>query len=172
MPAVSDLRSVIAATTQWLLHAYPTTGRAFSAELARAQARQAVTVACWLRYPDPADVALLMLLGPGGAARLDEIAGTDTTEADTAWRTWVDEVAASWAACLLADPELAADAVDALAPGTHIAGRPVDFRRLTAPEELDRGAAVLLRHPDLLAPVADLHRASLLDLLGTAREAA
>ena len=64
------------------------------------------------------------LIGPGGAARLDEIVGTDRTEAEAAWRSWVDEVAASWAACLLADLELAAAAVDAPAGGPL----PVEFR--------------------------------------------
>ncbi|MET8181258.1 hypothetical protein [Streptomyces sp. NPDC005336] len=45
------------------------------------------------------------------------------------------------------------------------AASPVEFRRLTAPDEYDRRAAPLLRHPDLMAPVADLHRAPLLERL-------
>ena len=40
-----------------------------------------------------------------------------------------------------------------------------EFRRLTAPDARDCAAAVLLRHPDLLAPVADPHRDSLTALL-------
>lgn len=76
---------------------------------------------------------------------------------EEAWRSWVDEVVVSWAACLLTDPELAARAVAALAEG----GTPVEFRRLLAPDDRDRRAAALLRHPDLVAPVAELHHAAL-----------
>jgi len=42
----------------------------------------------------------------------------------------------------------------------------MDFRRLTAPDAHDRRAAALLRHPDLLAPVAGLHQGGLLERLG------
>jgi hypothetical protein len=78
----------------------------------------------------------------------------------------VDEVVVSWAACLLTDPELAELAVVAIAEDGHMgAGTPVEFRRLLAPDERDRRAAALLRHPDLLAPVADLHHAQLVDRL-------
>ncbi|MFI8278187.1 hypothetical protein ACIGBH_25610 [Streptomyces sp. NPDC085929] len=46
------------------------------------------------------------------------------------------------------------------------------FRRLTEPGEYGRHAALLLRHPDLLAPVAELHRPELpqrLPAAGTAQ---
>jgi hypothetical protein len=45
-------------------------------------------------------------------------------------------------------------------------GLPAQFRRLTAPDERDRAASVLLRHPDLLEPIASMHRDDLLYLLG------
>ncbi|MEV7997104.1 hypothetical protein AB0O67_36050, partial [Streptomyces sp. NPDC086077] len=86
-----------------------------------------------------------------------------------AWRTWVDEVVASWAACLLTDPGLARRAVTALADGGRITGEPAEFRRLVAPDAHDRQAAALLRHPDLLAPVAELYQEPLLDRLGPGR---
>jgi hypothetical protein len=169
-PAVhTDLSPLIAATAQWLIHAYPACGGALSSALCEVQARQAVTVAAWLRYPTAMDVALVGIAGPGGAARLDWITGADTAAcADTQgqeWRTWVDEVVASWAACLLTDPVLAAQAVEALADGEHAPGVRIEFRRLLAPDEGDRRAAALLRHPDLLAPVAALHHAQLVDRL-------
>ncbi len=162
-----DLSGVIAATAQWLMRAYPAPGGRYSEALADRQARQAVTVAAWLRYPSALDAALLNMLGPGGSAGLDWLVGADTAEpgADDAWRTWVDEVVASWAACLLGDPRLARVAVDTLAGCEHTSGLPRAFRRLTAPDEHDRRAGALLRHPDLLAPVADLHRAQLLQRL-------
>jgi hypothetical protein len=47
----------------------------------------------------------------------------------------------------------------------HGAGLAREFRRLTAPDDRDRQAGVLLRHPDLVAPVADLHRGELLGSL-------
>ncbi|MGW4914475.1 hypothetical protein ACWEQE_49070, partial [Streptomyces sp. NPDC004270] len=49
-----DLTPVIAASTRWLLAAYPAPGGALSRALAEAQARQAVTLAATLRYPTPA----------------------------------------------------------------------------------------------------------------------
>jgi hypothetical protein len=42
---------------------------------------------------------------------------------------------------------------------------PSEFRRLTAPDSRDQEAAALLRHPDLLEPVAELHRDNLMYLL-------
>ncbi|MGK5530356.1 hypothetical protein [Streptomyces sp. URMC 129] len=161
----ADLSPVIAATTQWLLRAYPAADGTLSEVLAEVQARQAVTVAAWLRYPTPVDAALVAMAGPGGSARLDWVVGADTVlpEGDEfAWRSWVDEAVASWAACLLSSPALAAQAVAAVAGGEHATETPIEFRRLTFPAEPDRRAAMLLRHPDLVAPVADLHRAQLL----------
>ncbi|CAM5632311.1 putative protein OS=Streptomyces fumanus OX=67302 GN=GCM10018772_18970 PE=4 SV=1 [Streptomyces fumanus] len=162
VPAVhADLSPVIAATTQWLTRAYPATGGALAAALCEVQARQAVTVAARLRYPTPMDIALLGLAGPGGSARLDWVTGADDPDGP-AWRTWVDEVVASWAAALLTDPGLAGRAVAALAGE---GGHPAEFRRLLAPDDGDRRAAALLRHPDLLAPVTALHHAQLLTRL-------
>lgn len=166
------LSRIVAATVRWLLGAYPPVGGALGAALAEAQARQAATVAAWLRYPTAVDAALLDLLGPGGSARLEWLVGADpatgSTDPDTAnasptqaWRTWVDEVVASWAACLLSEPELAAAAVAALAGSEHAGGLCRDFPRLLAPDDHDRRAAALLRHPDLLDAVADLHRGQL-----------
>jgi hypothetical protein len=158
----AGLSPVIAATTQWLLSAYPATGGAMDAALAHAQARQAVTVAAWLRHPSAVDVELLELLGPGGSARLDGLTGAHE---EAAWRSWVDEVVASWAASLLADGRLAAEASAAAAGSDHAAGLACEFRRLTAPDDRDRAAAALLRHPDLTATVAGLHHAELLHRL-------
>ncbi|MFG2290185.1 hypothetical protein ACGFOU_29425 [Streptomyces sp. NPDC048595] len=160
----ADISPVIASTVQWLLRSYPATGGVLDTALAEAQAHQAATVSAWLRYPTAADVAVVSLVGPGGSARLDWITGADTSAPDPPeepWRSWVDEVVASWAACLLTTPELAEEAVAALARGEHAAGVSLDFRRLTRPDDRDRRASALLRHPDLLGPVADLHRAAL-----------
>ncbi|GAA3839838.1 hypothetical protein ACFS5L_18005 [Streptomyces phyllanthi] len=166
---LADLSPLIAATTQWLTCAYPSGGGALDVALCEVQARQAVTVAAWLRYPTAMDAALVGMAGPGGSGRLDWITGADGAGSDDpdgyAWRTWVDEIVASWAACLLTDPELAELAVAEVTQGGHAAGTPVEFRRLVAPDERDRRAAALLRHPDLLAPVAELHHAQLLDRL-------
>ncbi|MFI1422231.1 hypothetical protein ACH4VX_30535 [Streptomyces sp. NPDC020731] len=158
----ADLSPVIAATAQWLTCSFPAPGGALAAALCEVQARQAVTVAARLRYPTEMDAALVGLAGPGGSGRLDWVTGADAGEGGEgeAWRTWVDEVVASWAVCLLADARLAAVAVAALGGE----GR-VEFRRLVAPDEADRGAAVLLRHPDLVAPVAGLHQSALLGRL-------
>ncbi|MFD8308648.1 hypothetical protein ACFV29_40975 [Streptomyces sp. NPDC059690] len=170
---LTDLSPLIAATAEWLTRAYPASGGALASALCEVQARQAVTVAAWLRYPTPTDAALVGIAGPGGSSRLDWITGADAgthRDDDThAWRTWVDEVVASWAAALLTDPELAGLAVAALAEGSHAAGTSVRFRRLLAPDATDRRAAALLRHPDLLAPVASLHQDQLLDLLKPGR---
>jgi hypothetical protein len=170
---LADLSSLIAATAQWLTRSYPSGGSALDAALSEVQARQAVTVAAWLRYPTRMDAALVGMAGSGGSARLDWISGADGNVPESgadgadaaAWRTWVDEVVASWAACLLTDPVLAATAVAALADCDHMAGVPIEFRRLTTPDQRDRRAAALLRHPDLLAPIAELHHAALLDRL-------
>lgn len=164
-----ELSPVIAATAQWLVRCYPPSSGPLAAALAEAQARQAATVAAWLRYPTAVDAALLSLVGPGGSGRLDWLVGAEAAEVEggDAWRTWVDETVASWAAALLTDPALAAAAVAALAGSDHADGQPADFRRLTAPAEGDLRAAPLLRHPDLLAPVADLHRSQLVQRLRT-----
>ncbi|MGW4160979.1 hypothetical protein [Streptomyces sp. NPDC004788] len=162
----ADLAPVIAAGTRWLLTAFPPAPGAFSRALAEAQARQAVALAAALRYPTPLDAQLLHLLGPGGSARLDWLAGADHGDdhgddgIDAGWRTWVDETVISWAACLLADPGLAVDA-------HHLVdrGQAGEVTRLTRPGDHERDAAPLLRHPDLLEPVAALHRELLLDLL-------
>ncbi|WKX73656.1 hypothetical protein [Streptomyces sp. XD-27] len=165
-----ELTAVITATTKWLLNAYPPVGGPLSAALAEAQARQAVTVAAWLRYPTSVDAGLVTLLGPGGSQRLDLLVDADAAapdSADHAWRSWVDEVVASWAACLLAEPALARAAAAAAAGSEHGSATPVEFGRLTAPGERDRLAAPLLRHPDLLSRIAVLHRAELMERLGT-----
>lgn len=171
-PAVqADLSPVIAATTHWLTRAFPPSGGALAAALCEVQARQAVTVAAWLRYPTAMDAALVGMAGPGGSARLDWVTGADSADdrdaGEHAWRSWVDEVVASWAACLLTDPDLAELAVAGIAEGEHTTGTPTVFRRLLAPDATDRHAAALLRHPDLLASVAGLHRGELLDRLGS-----
>jgi hypothetical protein len=175
------LAPVIAASTHWLARAYPAASRdRLMIMLAELQARQAVTVAAWLRYPTPVDAELVAIAGPGGSAVLDWRVGCepdDEHDDEEGWRTWVDEVVVSWAACLLAEPMLALRAVAAVAavvpaaggrphPRPHPAGDlPAEFRRLTLPDERDRAAAVLLRHPDLLGPVAAMHRDALLYLL-------
>lgn len=173
---LADLSPLIAATARWLTTAFPPDGGVMASALCEAQARQAVTVAAWLRYPTALDAGLVAMAGPGGSSRLDWITGADPAHdpetAETAWRTWVDEVVASWAAGFLADPDLAGRAVDALAGGEHTAAARVDFRRLRAPGEGDRRAGALLRHPDLLAPVAELHRAQLLARLDECGRAA
>src|SRR5437763_6221094 len=119
-----------------MLRAYPPAGSALDATLAEMQARQATTVAAWLRYPTSVDAGLLTMVGPGGSARLDWLVGSDTADLfddDYAWRTWVDEVVASWAGCLLADSSLAGVAVAALSGSEHMTGIQCDFRRLTEP---------------------------------------
>ncbi|MFE9428658.1 hypothetical protein ACFYNO_37585 [Kitasatospora sp. NPDC006697] len=160
----ADLTPVIAACTRWLVAAYPPPPGALNAALAHAQAHQAATLAAHLRYATDLDVQLLHLLAPSGTGRLDWITGHHAEPEETAWRTWVDETVVSWAACLLADPALAARAhrTPAGSGGTaHVAG----LRRLTHPGPHDSEAAVLLRHPDLLDAVAALHRSELAELL-------
>ncbi|MBL1082530.1 hypothetical protein JK359_11145 [Streptomyces actinomycinicus] len=170
---LTDLSPLIAATARWLTVAYPPSGGALALALCEAQARQAVTVAAALRYPTDIDAALVSMAGPGGAARLDWITGAETTDGhpaeEWAWRTWVDEVVASWAAVLLTDAELAGTAVAALTEGEHTTATAAEFRRLLTPDAGDRRAAALLRHPDLLAPVAELHHGQLLDRLAPER---
>ncbi|MEU3909704.1 MULTISPECIES: hypothetical protein [unclassified Streptomyces] len=156
----ADLAPVIAAGTRWLLTAFPPAPGAFSRALAEAQARQAVTLAAGLRYPTALDAELVLLLGPGGSARLDWLTGAEPDGEDDAWRSWVDETLVSWAACLLADASLAAGA-------QRVADRALagGLTRLVRPGEHEHHAAPLLRHPDLVEPVAALHRAPLLELL-------
>jgi hypothetical protein len=177
----AELSPVIAASTHWLARAYPPAAAdSATHSLVELQARQAVTVAAWLRYPTPMDASLVAIAGPGGSAVLDWRAGSepdDEMAEDEGWRTWVDEVVVSWAACLLADPALARRAVAAVAaavpergdrpqPHARRAGLTNGFHRLTAPDDDDRAAAVLLRHPDLLEPISAMHRADLRYLLG------
>lgn len=149
-----SLDQVIAATTEWLVSAFPATGGAHADALARQQARQAVTVAAWLRYPTQTDAALLELLPPSGSWWLDDLGGDVEAEP---WRTWVDDMVASWAAALLTDRELAIQACEAVATCEHTGGLPMQFRRLTHPDHIDSAAAALLRHPDLLEPLAARH---------------
>lgn len=164
-PLADSLDHVIAATAHWLASAFPATGGAHADALARQQARQAVTVAAWLRYPTKADAALLGVLGPGGSAWLDDL----PIDADLdPWRTWVDPVVASWAAALLADRDLAVRACVIVAACEHAGGLPFEFARLTDPDHLDARAAALLRHPDLVGALADQQRASLDVALGAA----
>ena len=154
---------VVAASAQWLLTAYPPSVDVFAATSAQWQAREAASVAARLRYPTDEDDALLELCGPGGCARLDWVAGADVgSSAEGApWRTWVDEVVVSWAAALLGDLLLATAAATAVGEPLH--------GPLVTPSASDLAAAALLRHPDLLAPVADLHRAELRRVLAAQR---
>ena len=177
-----ELSPVIAASTHWLSRAYPSGSTDVIAHtLSELQARQAVTVAAWLRYPTDIDAALVAIAGPGGSAVLDWRVGSEPDDEDAeeeGWRTWVDEVVVSWAACLLADPSLARRGVDAVIAAVPLAqdrplpyprkegGAPAEFRRLLDPDARDRDAAALLRHPDLLESVAALHRETLIYLLG------
>jgi hypothetical protein len=182
-----ELSPVIAASTHWLSRAYPAgSPDSIAHTLSELQARQAITVAAWLRYPTEMDAALVAIAGPGGSAVLDWRAGSEPDDEaleSEGWRTWVDEVVVSWAACLLGDPLLARRGVDAVlaavppAAATRNAdtgprpyprdpgGVPHEFRRLLNPDQRDRDAAVLLRHPDLLEPIAEMHRDTLLYLL-------
>ncbi|MEU0633716.1 hypothetical protein [Streptomyces sp. NPDC005989] len=158
----TDLTPVIAACTRWLLDAYPPPTGALNYALAEAQALQATTLAAHLRYPTSLDVQLLHLCGPGGADRLDWLTGCDPNRDGTAWRTWVDETVVSWAACLLADRALTIRAhQDHTATDHHSTG----LHRLIDPGTHDTEASALLRHPDLLEPIATLHRPQLIELL-------
>ncbi|GGK02274.1 hypothetical protein GCM10010123_35330 [Pilimelia anulata] len=163
-----ELAPVVSATARWLAHSFPAPWPgAFSSALVELQARQAVTVAAWLRYPTTIDAELLTIAGPGGADHLDWIFGAAPLAEPEQWRTWVDEVAASWAGNLLTDPALADAAVATLGQRAGSRGLAARFRRLLAPDEQDLRAAVLLRHPDLVAPIAALHADELLRLLDT-----
>jgi hypothetical protein len=66
---------------------------------------------------------------------------------------------------------LAAVAVAALPTTEHAPGLSFEFRRLLEPDDQDQRAAVLLRNPDFLAPVADLHRPQLLQRLDSVEAA-
>ena len=183
-----ELSPVIAASTHWLSRAYPAgSPDSIAHTLSELQCRQAITVAAWLRYPTEIDAELVAIAGPGGSAVLDWRVGSepDDEEAEEeGWRTWVDEVVVSWAACLLADPDLARRGVDAVIAAVppaddrprpyprRVDGLPNEFRRLLDPDQRDRDAAVLLRHPDLLEPVAEMHRDTLHYLLGVSASAA
>ncbi|GGV86693.1 hypothetical protein GCM10015535_35350 [Streptomyces gelaticus] len=162
----TDLTPVIAAATRWLSTAYPPPSGALNRALAQAQAHQAATLAAFLRYPTDLDVQLLHLLAPSGSERLDRLTGSAhySDDTDTAWRTWVDETVVSWAACLLADPVLAARAHQALTATEHYA-QAGHLQRLIHPGPRDTDAAALLRHPDLLEGIAALHRLQLVELL-------
>ncbi|MFF2146999.1 hypothetical protein [Kitasatospora sp. NPDC058190] len=160
----TDLTSVIAACTRWLLDAYPPPAGALNHALADAQARQAVTLAAHLRYPTGLDIQLLHLCGPGGTDRLDWLTGCDAEPDGTAWRTWVDETVVSWAACLLADRALAVRANRARVATEHHTDR-AGLHRLIDPGAHDIEAGALLHHPDLLEPIAALHRPQLMELL-------
>ncbi|GAA4145864.1 hypothetical protein GCM10022285_51220 [Streptomyces tunisiensis] len=122
MPA--RLSPVIAATAQWLTRSFPAPGGALSTALCEIQARQAVTVAARLRHPTPVDAELVGLAGPGGTTRLDGVTGAEGLGSEP-WRSWVDEVVASWAACLLSDAGLAARAVPALPSGSRVPPPPL-----------------------------------------------
>ena len=150
------LAPVIAASAEWLEQVYAAAATPLLAARARVQANQATMVAAWLRYPTIVDAELLNLAGPGGATRLDTLA--DPSPPERPWRSWVDEAVVSWAACLLIEADLARAAVAVAATTEHVAGLALDFRPLLEPDPLDARAAALLRHPDLLRPVASLYR--------------
>lgn len=161
------LAPVIAASAEWLERVFAASASPLLAARAQIQARQATTVAAWLRYPTQIDAALLSIAGPGGAARLDAlVAGWDPPAQP--WRSWVDEVVVSWAACVLTDADLAQVAVAAATATEHVAGLALDFRPLLHPDRIEARAAALLRHPDLLRPVVGLHRDELLARLDLA----
>jgi hypothetical protein len=145
---------LIGACATWLDHAFGPGTSPLLAALAQVQTRQAVTVAAWLRYPTELDAALVELTG-SGACR-------DPAEP---WRSWVDETIVSWAACLLTDGDLARRAVSAAMHTEHAEGLSVCFRSLLDPDERERRAGALLRHPDLIGPIANLHRTGLLSRL-------
>ncbi len=155
-----DLVPLIAACATWLDRAYGCRDTPLLAAMAQVQARQAVTVAAWLRYPTDVDAALVHLLGPGGAERLDAVAGLAEPGREP-WRSWVDEAVVSWAACLLADAGLAQVATRAAASTDHARGLSVSFRSLVEPDDREARAARLLRHPDLVESIAGLHREEL-----------
>ncbi|MBX6752044.1 MAG: hypothetical protein IRY85_20685 [Micromonosporaceae bacterium] len=155
------LAPVIAASAEWLERTYAAASTPVLSAWAGIQARQATTVAAWLRYPTVVDAALVAMAGPGGAGRLDALVAPVPAPAEP-WRSWVDEVVVSWAACLLTDADVARDAVAAAVTTEHASGLALDFRPLLRPDTIETRAAALLRHPDLVRPVAGLYRAELL----------
>lgn len=165
-PLSQYLAPVIAASAEWLQRVYTATASPLLATRAQIQARQAATVAAWLRYPTTIDAALLWLAGPGGADRLDALVAP-LEQPSSPWRSWVDEVVVSWAGCLLTDADTAQAAVAAAAKTEHAAGLSLDFRPLLNPDRVDAHAASLLRHPDLLRPVVALYRDELLARLAS-----
>lgn len=155
-----DLVPLIAACATWLDRAYGCRDTPLLAALVQVQARQAATVAAWLRYPTEVDAALVHLIGPGGADRLDAAVGLAEPGREP-WRSWVDETVVSWAACLLADAGLAREATRAATGTDHARGLDVCFRSLVEPDDREARAARLLRHPDLVESIARLHRGEL-----------
>lgn len=154
---------LIGACATWLDHAFGPGRSPLLAALAQVQTRQAVTVAAWLRYPTELDAALVELTGPGPNALAARPA--ERGEPAEPWRSWVDETVVSWAACLLTDRELAHRAVITAGHTEHAEGLSVCFRSLLDPDERERRAGTLLRHPDLVGPIAALHRTGLLSRL-------
>jgi hypothetical protein len=154
---------LIGACATWLDQGFGPGTSPLSAALAQVQTRQAVTVAAWLRYPTELDAALVELTGPRPGA----LAAGPAEHGEPAepWRSWVDETVVSWAACLLTHRGLARLAATAASSTEHARGLSVSFRSLVDPDERERRAAALLRHPDLVGPVADLHRNGLLSRL-------
>ncbi|WEP00524.1 hypothetical protein A6P39_041525 [Streptomyces sp. FXJ1.172] len=71
---------------------------------------------------------------------------------------------ASWAACPLSDCSLAVQTQQVLAATEHRTDTG-GLRRLVDPGTRDSEATALLRHPDLVGPVAALHRSQLPELL-------
>jgi len=145
---------LIGACVAWLDEGFGPGTSPLLGALAQVQARQAVTVAAWLRYPTELDAALVELTGSDGWC-----------DPAQPWRSWVDETVLSWAACLLTDRDLARRAVWAAGRSEHARGLCLCFRSLIDPDERERRASTLLRHPDLVGPIADQHRAELLSRL-------
>jgi hypothetical protein len=155
---------LIAACATWLNRNYGVRTSTILMTEAEAQTRQAAMIAAWLRYPTDLDAALVHLVGPGGAQQLDALV-QPFTPSEQPWRTWVDEVVVSWAACVLLDANLAKAAVAAVVLTDHAAGLSLTFHSLLDPDHRFAPGMALLRHPDLLTPVANLHRADLLSRL-------
>lgn len=140
--------------------------------LAEAQAGHAATIAAALRYPTALDAELLDLLGPGGSGQAGLRHRRRRTPADGRHPR-------------LAHPGrrdrrqlggLPAGRRRPRRPGRRLPGRHPPRPRQrgrrapasTIPSPRDHRAAPLLRHPDFLGPIADLHRETLLSLLGAA----
>ena len=154
------LAPLIAACATWLDRAYGGGTPPLLAAMAHLQARQAATIAAWLRYPTVMDAELVRLTGTGGADRLHEQLNQIPRQREP-WHSWVDEAVVSWAACLLIDTSLGHAAVDAVTATEHARGLSLSFRSLLEPDESEARASALLRHPDLIEPVASLHRSEL-----------